>query len=114
MNFTFQVCTCCDYDTSCRIFSTERSYNSAYSAVFSKNFCNFALFNIQIFLIFADLFHIIMIQNTVSLNTQAMDSRSFAAVQHTALDKAFISRFTHLAAESVDLSNKMPFCSTAN
>ena len=88
--------------------------NAADSTIFHQNFCDFRLFDIQVFGLFANLLHIIMIPNTVCLHPKAVDSWSFSSVQHTALQEAGIGCLTHFTAEGINFPYQVPFCRSAD
>ena len=109
----FQICTSRNNDLFHIISCTQRGNYSLYHAVLSNYLSNLSLLHIKIFLLLADLFHLLMILYPVSLNSQTVNSRTLSPVEHTALNKAFIGSLTHLTSKSVDLTDKMTLCRSA-
>ena len=88
--------------------------NALYTAIFDEDADGFALMDKEVFLLLTAMFHVKMIAGTVCLHTEAVDGGSFATVEHPALEKAGVGGFAHLAAEGVDLPDKVTFRSAAD
>ena len=54
------------------------------------------------------MLHTLRIFAPVYLRAQGMDRRTLAQIEHPALKRIFIRRLSHLTAQSVYLSDKMP------
>ena len=59
------------------------------------------------------MLHFLLIFSSVGLNAQTVHGRAFAFIQYSGLNKSFVGIFTHFSAESVYLTHKMSFCSSA-
>ena len=114
MDSAVQICAGGNYGGGNGVLWSQRSDNTGHSAVFGLDLCDLCLLDLQQGCFFADLFHVVVVANAVCLYPQAVDSRPFAAVQHTALEKAGISSLSHFAAQSVNLPHQMPFCRAAD
>ncbi len=113
MYFAFEICSRRDDHSFHRIDTAESRLQSSYLSVFDNYAGYFRLFNKKSRLFFADIFHVIMIRDSVRLHAQTMNSGSFAFVEHTALYKAFVGGSSHFSAQSINLTHKMAFrCSS--
>lgn len=103
-------------DDHCRdgILCAQGCDHTGDSVVFGLDLSDLRLFDLQEWRFFADLFHVVVIADTVCLHPKAVDSRTFAPVQHPALEKAGVCRLSHFAAQCVDLPDEMAFCRAAD
>jgi hypothetical protein len=73
-----------------------------------------ALFDVQIFLPFADPLQPELIRLFVALRAGSPDRWAFLGVQHAELQAGHVGCLAHFAAKSVDLASQMPFREAAH
>ena len=68
----------------------------------------------KVFLRLQRFLHDLLIPSPVRLHAQGVYGGTLAAVEHPELNARFVRRFAHLAAERVQLPDKMPFAGAAD
>ena len=72
------------------------------------------LFQLQIFLHFQGVLHILLISAAVCLGPQGMNGGAFAPVQHPVLDACMVGSNAHLAAQSIDFPHQVALAGAAD
>jgi hypothetical protein len=63
----------------------------------------------QIFRVFADPLHIVLVGDAVGLGARRMHGGAFGPVEHAELDAGAVDAAAHFAAERVNLAHDLPF-----
>ena len=83
-------------------------------AVFRQNLHDLGLLQLQIFLQFQGVLHILLVLPAVSLGPEGVDGGTFAPVQHPVLDTAVIGSHAHLATQGVQLPDQVALAGAAD
>ena len=97
-----------------RIFGPQFGADSGHVAIRDHHFGHFRLPEIEVFGRFQQLLHVKVVLRPVGLHPQAVDGRTFASVEHPALDEAPVGGNPHHPAQRVDLPHQMTFGSAAD
>ena len=84
------------------------------SVLVARNADDLGLAQMEVFLQLQSVLHAGAVLPAVDLGAQGMDGRTLAAVEHAALQKAFVGRAAHFAAEGVNLPDEMALCRPAD
>ena len=96
------------------IHRAKAGNDSRYLSIFHTNIRDHGLLQIQILLLFQNALHILLILAAICLSAQRMNCRTFSPVEHPVLDAAAVSRFRHLSAKGIQLSDKVAFACAAD
>ena len=113
VNSAAQKCTCCKDNGFCTKQSFKPCLNHPLVTVFVK-VDDFALTNVEIVGEFKRVLHTCRVFTPVNLCTQRVNGRTFAEVEHSALERILVRRLAHFAAESVNFSDKVAFARSAD
>ena len=75
----------------------------------ASDFDDFRLLDVEVLLFFKGVLHQNVVKSPVLLVPKAVHRRTFAEVEHPALNHHFVRRLRHLATEGVDFPDKMTF-----
>lgn len=114
MNQAAQIHTGTNYDCTAGVFGSARADNSGNFSVLFNYFGAFILPERQIGFAFKHLLHSHMITVFVNLRAKRMNSSPFSKVQHTHLNKSFIRRKSHFAAECINFAHKVSLTRSAD
>ena len=96
------------------VLRPQLSAHAGDGAVRSQNFHDLRLFQLQIFLQFQNVLHILPVFYPIGLSAEGMDGGAFAPVEHPVLDAGMVSRRAHLAPQRVQLPHKVPLSGAAD
>ena len=96
------------------VFRPQLGAHAGDGAVRSQNFHDLRLFQLQIFLQFQNVLHILPVFYPIGLSAEGMDGGAFAPVEHPVLDAGMVSRRAHLAPQRVQLPHKVPLSGAAD
>ena len=80
----------------------------------SQDFHDLRLLQLQIFLQFQRVLHILPVFYPVGLSAEGMDGGAFAPVEHPVLDAGMVCRRAHLAPQRVQLPHKVSLSGSAD
>ena len=109
-----QICSRGDDHGLRAVFRPQLGAHAGDSAVCGQNFHDLRLFQLQIFLQFQDVLHILPVFYPVGLGAEGMDGRTFAPVEHPVLDAGMIGRRAHLAPQRVQLPHQVSLAGAAD
>ena len=96
------------------VFRPQLGAHAGDGALCGQNFHDLRLFQLQIFLQFQNVLHILPVFYPVGLSPEGMDGGAFAPVQHPVLDTGMVSRRAHLAPQRVQLPHQVSLSGAAD
>ena len=112
VNSTAQKCACRNNNGFCTEQSFKPCLNYPLVTVFVE-VNNFALTNVEIVGEFKSVLHSGRVFTPVDLSTERVNRRTFAEVEHSALERILVRRLAHFSAEGINFSDKVTLaCAT--
>ena len=109
-----QVSTGGNDDRPGGVLRAQSGADTGNMAVFYQNLGDLGLLQLQIFLEFQSVLHVLLVFAAVSLGPEGVHSRSLAAVEHPVLDAAVVSGNAHFTAQGIDLPDQMALAGAAD
>ena len=109
-----EICPRSDDNSAYRVYGARVRSDGGNMAVCKADGDDLRLMQHEIFLRLQRLLHDLLIAPPVGLHAQRVDGGAFAAVEHPELDARGVRCFAHLAAERVELTDKVPLARAAD